>query len=40
VRLYQRYTFELQPAQVPLPVKQTFALIPAQGLRVRVNLRS
>jgi hypothetical protein len=39
VRLYQRYTFELQPGQVPLPVKQTFALIPAQGLRVRVQQR-
>jgi hypothetical protein len=40
VRLYQCFTFELQPGQVPLPLKQTFALIPAQGLRVRVHKRS
>jgi hypothetical protein len=40
VRLYQRFTFKLQPGQVPLPLKQTFALIPAQGLRVRVHKRS
>ncbi|WIA29661.1 hypothetical protein OEZ86_012145 [Tetradesmus obliquus] len=40
VRLYQCFTFELKPGQVPLPVKQTFALIPAQGLRVRVQKRS
>lgn len=35
-RLYQQYSFALQPGQVPLAVKQTFALVPAHGLRVRV----
>jgi cytochrome P450 len=35
-RLFSRYRFELLPGQVPLPLKLTFALIPARGLRVRV----
>lgn len=37
VRLYQEYSFQLEPGQVPLPVKQTFALVPARGLKVRVT---
>ena len=42
IRLYQQYTFELlhPQQQVPLPLKHTFALIPAQGLRVRVHSRT
>lgn len=41
IRLYQQYTFELlhPEQQVPLPLKHTFALIPAQGLKVRVHKR-
>lgn len=40
-RLYQRYSFELLlPGQVPLALKQTFALVPAKGLRVRVFERA
>lgn len=38
-RLYQQYSIELEPGQVPLQVKQTFALVPAQGLRVRLHKR-
>lgn len=38
-RLYQQYSIELEPGQVPLQVKQTFALVPAQGLRVRLHRR-
>jgi hypothetical protein len=38
-RLLQSFSFALEPGQVPVRVKQTFALIPAQGLRVRVHRR-
>jgi hypothetical protein len=38
-RLYQQYSIELESGQVPLQVKQTFALVPAQGLRVRLHKR-
>lgn len=39
VRLYQQYRIKLQPGQIPLKVKQTFALAPAAGLYVSVNSR-
>lgn len=35
-----QYSFQLELGQVPLPVRQTFALVPAQGLRVRLHRRS
>jgi hypothetical protein len=38
--LYLQYSFQLEPGQVPLPVPQTFALVPAQGLKVRLRRRS
>lgn len=39
-RLYARYHFELVQGQVPLALKQTFALVPARGIHVRVLPRA
>jgi hypothetical protein len=38
-RLYRQFRVVLEPGQVPLATKQTFALVPAAGLRVRVSHR-
>lgn len=35
VRLFQRYTFELQPGQVPLALRNTITLSPKNGVIVR-----
>lgn len=39
-RLYRQFRVALEPGQVPLATKQTFALVPAQGLRVRFHRRA
>jgi hypothetical protein len=38
--LYQQYTFELEPGQVPLKVRQNLTLGPADGVFVRVHKRT
>ena len=35
VRLFQRYTFELAPGQVPLELRNTITLSPKNGVIVR-----
>lgn len=40
VRLYQRYTFELTPGQIPLKVQQNLTLSPKGGVYVRVHERA
>ncbi|KAK9803864.1 hypothetical protein WJX73_010382 [Symbiochloris irregularis] len=38
-RLYQKFTFELEPGQIPLKVRHTITLSPKDGIRVIVRPR-
>ena len=39
VKLYKRYTFELEPGVAPLRVATGISMAPVDGLRVRVHRR-
>ena len=39
-RLYQRFTFELEPGQVPLEIRNTITISPKHGVHVRAVPRT
>ena len=39
-RLYQRFTFELEPGQVPLEIRNTITISPKHGVHVRALPRT
>jgi cytochrome P450 len=39
-RLYQRFTFQLEPNQVPLDVRNTITISPKNGVWVRATPRA
>lgn len=39
VRMYQQYTFELEPGQVPLELRSTITISPKGGVQCRVLRR-
>eukprot|EP00884_Botryococcus_braunii_P022849 jgi/Botrbrau1/9248/Bobra.180_1s0009.1 len=40
IRMYQQYTFDLEPGQVPLEVRSTITIAPKQGVMCRVRRRA